>query len=39
VLDQCDPPTIYWFSIMTKKDGGGSSGPDEVSTRDLGYSP
>ena len=35
VLDSCDPPTIYWFSVVARKDGGSSSSTDEVSTQDL----
>ena len=38
-LDNCDPPTIYWLSVMAKKDGGSSTPAGEVSTADLGSPP
>jgi hypothetical protein len=39
VIDHCDPPTIYWFSVVAKKDGGSSTSTDEVSTQDLSPLP
>jgi hypothetical protein len=35
VIDHCDPPTVYWFSVVARKDGGISGSTDEVSTQDL----
>jgi titin len=39
VIDHCDPPTVYWFSVVARKDGGISNSTDEVSTQDLGPLP
>ena len=39
VIDHCDPPTIYWFSVVARKDGGSSGSTDEVSTQDLSPLP
>jgi hypothetical protein len=35
VIDHCDPPTIYWFSVVARKDGGSSTSSNQVSTQDL----
>jgi titin len=35
VIDHCDPATIYWFSVVARKDGGISGSTDEVSTLDV----
>ena len=38
-VDNCDPPTEYWFWVVAKKDGGSSTSTNEVSADGAGLLP